>query len=323
MWGVLTQAAVAFACVQVGLWGWMGLKGLYKYCFMREKNLLARYGEGSWVVITGSSSGQGRRFALEFAKRGFNIVLTGSFRNSAVFQEIHMTYPGVMVRFEQMNFAEALADHYDFWAPFQRVFAELDVSVLVNNVGHRVAWDPYHEMPFAKMKDTVVVGTIPQVRLTQLALKHFLKRVKHSAIVWITAQTTHPCIFPGMSDGVLTVPYLACYEAANAFGYHHANSIVEEYKSNKALDLINITPGAVLTENTGFLNKVCFATKADSFVRTVLRFMGNVQGETCAYWGHALSLVMLSVFPMVKPYVIPKVGKGIAKAYMQMKAKRY
>ena len=38
------------------------------------KNLLSRYGK-SWAVVTGSTSGIGYEFALQLAKKGFNIIL--------------------------------------------------------------------------------------------------------------------------------------------------------------------------------------------------------------------------------------------------------
>lgn len=56
---------------------------IYKNFLRRGRNLTARYGDKSWVLITGSSdgmltvySGIGRAFAHSFAKRGFNIILS-------------------------------------------------------------------------------------------------------------------------------------------------------------------------------------------------------------------------------------------------------
>lgn len=39
------------------------------------RNLKQRYGENSWVMVTGASDGIGKGFCEEFAKLGFNIVL--------------------------------------------------------------------------------------------------------------------------------------------------------------------------------------------------------------------------------------------------------
>jgi 17beta-estradiol 17-dehydrogenase / very-long-chain 3-oxoacyl-CoA reductase len=49
---------------------------VYKNILRKRRDLLARYGDASWVFITGSSDGIGRAFAHAFAKRGFNIVLS-------------------------------------------------------------------------------------------------------------------------------------------------------------------------------------------------------------------------------------------------------
>jgi len=40
-----------------------------------EKNLIGRYGQGTWAVITGAAEGTGKAFSTELAKRGFNLVL--------------------------------------------------------------------------------------------------------------------------------------------------------------------------------------------------------------------------------------------------------
>ena len=50
---------------------------LLKYFVLPRKDLKARYGAGSWVVITGASDGLGKQYAIELAKEGFNIVLMG------------------------------------------------------------------------------------------------------------------------------------------------------------------------------------------------------------------------------------------------------
>jgi NADPH:quinone reductase-like Zn-dependent oxidoreductase len=43
--------------------------------FSPRIDLAARYGKGTWTVITGGSEGIGYAFAKQFAELGFNIVL--------------------------------------------------------------------------------------------------------------------------------------------------------------------------------------------------------------------------------------------------------
>ena len=55
----------------------MSANALLKYFILPRKDLGARYGRGSWALITGASNGIGREYALELAREGFNIILMG------------------------------------------------------------------------------------------------------------------------------------------------------------------------------------------------------------------------------------------------------
>ena len=198
-----------------------GLKGFHKYFILKEKNLIERYGEGSWVVITGASSGQGYDMALAFAERGFNLLMIGSKRTDETETYIHTTYPLVKTKVIHKDFRKAFED--DFFNDIQESFHEIgdNLSILVNNVGHRVGWNPYHEMDASYIKDVIATGTIVQSRLTHMVIPTFMKRKQQdikSALINITAQCMHPNFLFGLTlSNEISVPYLSVYEAANAF----------------------------------------------------------------------------------------------------------
>jgi short-subunit dehydrogenase len=291
---------------------------LYKYS-LPERDLAKWYGRGSWVVITGASRGQGRLLALEFAGRGFNLILIGSARTEEVIKEINLRYPDVKIKFVEKDFGQSV--NPEWWTDITALFegGEYDISVLVNNVGQRSASKPSHVQKDSELSGSIITGTFPQVKLTNLALEHMTRRLvhkpnMHSAVIFNTAQCMHPVM--GLSQYFspeITVPYLAVYEAANAFGFYHANSIIAEYSGQskyKNIDFLNITPGAVLTENTsGALEKVLFAVPAEKFVKNIIGLMGgNWRGATCAYWGHELAPVLISFAPWVKAKILKDVG---------------
>ena len=255
-----------------------------KYFLMTEIDILERYGKDSWVLITGASSGQGKRFAIEFAKRKFNIILSGSKNIEVVAAKIEEKY-GVKTKCILVNFNDAYKD--DFFDVFKNTLDTLpgELSVLVNNVGHRVAWEPYHEMPSSIIRDTIVCGTMVQANLTQIAINKFLKRKSRSALINITTKCVYPNIW-NFAESSISVPYLSVYEASNAFGFFHSNSIQKEYKEQ--FDILNITPGAVITENTPFLKGIPLVIDVKQYVRNIFTFMGQIQGVTCAHWGHEL-----------------------------------
>jgi hypothetical protein len=180
-----------------------------------------------------------------------------------------------------------------------------------------VGWKPYHEMNAAYIRNSIATGTIVQSRLTHMAIPFFLKRKaqahdeaqaqvleeaslkkRTSALVNITAQCMHPNFLFGVTmTNEISVPYLSVYEAANAFGFYHGNSIYHEYKDQ--FDILNITPGAVITEN-------------------IMKMLGQVhESHTCAYWGHALSNYLINLAPIMKYPTLKKVGETIAADFMQ------
>jgi short-subunit dehydrogenase len=358
---------------------------IYKYS-LTEKNLIQRYGTGSWTIITGASSGQGRCMALKLAARGFNLILIGSVRTKQVIREISDKWPSVQIKFIEKNFSESYDDSWwqnDIIPLFDGTY---DISILFNNVGQRSANNPSHKQSIESITGTIITGTLPQVRLTNLAIEYMITRPEnlHSAIIFNTAQCIHPVIGLSQYYGAeITVPYLSVYEATNAFGYYHASStaesqllvhpegvrlmdsrssvgvydksaphgIITEYGSNPKynhIDMLNITPGAVLTEKTEpMLHNTMFAVKADKFIdnipwgadlsytptllresinRTpsgctsnwdsaVLRLMGNWQGTTCAYWGHELAPILISFAPWLKRRILSDVPWGADLSY--------
>ncbi len=70
-----------------------------QYAFTKELDLPKRYGDGTWVLITGPSSGMGERFAHEFAKRDFNLLLVGSKRTKRVIREIKKIHKNIQIKF--------------------------------------------------------------------------------------------------------------------------------------------------------------------------------------------------------------------------------
>jgi short-subunit dehydrogenase len=293
--------------------------GIYKYFIIKELNLIERYGKGSWVIITGASSGQGYDFAIAFAKRGFNILMIGSKRCIETKTFINTHYPNVKTKMIIKDFRKAFQD--DFFNDIEKEINNIGINnaLLINNVGHRVGWKPYHKMNPNYIRDTIVTGTIVQSRLTHMLIPYFLERNKigvKSGLINITAQCMHPNFLFGITmSNEISVPYLSVYEASNAFGFYQGNSIYKEYEG--IFDILNITPGAIVTNNTKYLSETIFNIESKIFVDNVISFIGNIQGTTCGYWGHALSTYLINFAPFIKDKILNNVGEIITHNFMQ------
>ena len=54
-----------------------------------------------------------------------------------------------------------------------------------------------------------------------------------------------------------------------------------------------------------------------------MKLIGNVQGTTCAYWGHALSNYLINLAPNMKDSLLKKVGETISADFMQKPKRDY
>lgn len=291
-----------------------------QYMVMKELNLSERYGKNTWAMITGPSSGMGRQFAHRLAKRGFHLYLVGSKRTQKTIKEINKLYPDIQIKFTELNFANSFESN--FFDPIEKSLQEIDLSILINNVGHRVAAKVYEDMPIEDMKSTIAVGTLVQSKLIQYAIRMFKQRRKKSCIVNITAQCTlNTDLFNTSTE--LSVPHLACYEASNSYGFFHAKSVYAEIKDKYPnIDFLIITPGAVKTENTeSVLRNTIFAVDVEIFVDNIIKLMGNQNGIKCAYYGHSLSSALINLFPFVdRDSILSKIGDDFAT---KTKRKKY
>lgn len=280
---------------------------LWKFYWIQELPLADRYGANTWVLITGASAGMGKQFAIEFAKRGFSLILAGYKQCIDVAEFCEETYM-VETRVIVCDFIDAWKD--DFFIPFEKVMKDVELSILINNVGHRVGWNPYREMPLHIIRNSIACGTMVQATLTRIALARFASRqnkAKKSAIINITAQ----CNYTGIclqDNTILSMPYISVYEGSNAFGLYQSASIAKEVGDE--IDILTIMPGAVITENTPFLKDAPFAIDCKSFVHNCIGMLGHVKHPTCAYWGHHISSILLN---FISIDTVKYIGKKIAE----------
>lgn len=158
------------------------LTSLCRCLLRRPKNLIKRYGEGSWVFITGSSEGIGKAIASEFAQKGFNIILSARTKAKleAAKEELQAQFSGVEVRTLAVDYSHSTEP--SFIKDKLRELEGLDISVLVNNVGVDVL-NYYHRLSEEEILRLVNINCGACSVLSHQLIPHFLSRPSQSAII--------------------------------------------------------------------------------------------------------------------------------------------
>ncbi|RZS13857.1 hypothetical protein BHM03_00045484, partial [Ensete ventricosum] len=149
--------------------------------FLRPGKDLRRY--GSWAVVTGSTDGIGRAFALQLARRGLNLVLVG--RNPDKLRDVADAVRGARdppIRVETVV-VDLAGDLVDGVARLRTAIQGLDVGILVNNAGVSYPYARFfHEVDEELMRNLIKVNVEGVTTMTQAVLPGMLER-KRGAIV--------------------------------------------------------------------------------------------------------------------------------------------
>ena len=209
------------------------MRFVYTQYFRKRKDLLNRYGQGSWVVVTGASDGIGLGFAVEFARLGFNICLISRTRSKLESAQatVQAANAAVTTRIVVADFR--FSGEQQFWDDIARQICDLDVSVLVNNVGINRT-ERFNTIDPSFLRDVVAVNCTSQLLMTRLLVNSMLKRPLKSAIISISSVA-----------GLRPLLYLSPYSATKAFNDFFSRSLHLEV--GHKIDVLSLRAGYVVS----------------------------------------------------------------------------
>ena len=138
------------------------------------------------------------------------------------------------------------------WTSLYQRFADLDVSVLVNNVGINLT-EHFNATPLSFLLDVIAVNCAPQALLSRLVVNAMLARSQRSAIISVSSVA-----------GMRPLLYLAPYSATKAFNDFFSRSLALECSEN--IDVLSLRPGYVVSNMSKLTTKGGFVL--DRYVRT-------------------------------------------------------
>ncbi len=134
---------------------------------------------GNTVLITGASSGIGRAFAQEYAKRGNTVLACG--RRGERLEEIAGEYPTVVPRVCDVS-DDSERTELARWA----ISEYPDINILINNAGVQLVADLTRPVDLLRIRSEVETNLIAPIHLTSLVARHLADK-REAAIINISS----------------------------------------------------------------------------------------------------------------------------------------
>ena len=187
----------------------------------------------SCTLITGASTGIGREFVREFARRKNDMVLVS--RSESSLQQLSAEVspsgsPNIHICAEDLGDPESPRRIYDYCTK-----NALKVELIVNCAGFGFAGD-YASMPLEELQEMVQVNTAAMALLVRLFIPDMISQ-KKGGIINVSSVS-----------GFQGVPFLGLYSATKSFMITLSESLHEEL-SDKGIKVVVVCPGYI---ETGF-----------------------------------------------------------------------
>jgi len=228
---------------------------------------------GDWAVITGATDGIGKAYAMEFARRGLNVVLISRTMSKLeqTAKEIESKH-GVQTRVLAMDFTRDLAAYQGIRAGLEG----LDVAVLVNNVGMNYDHPEFFtEIPDDKFsQDIINCNSLSVTLMTRIVLPHMVAKRK-GVIINLSS-----------FSALMPTALLVQYSATKAYVSQLSSGLATEVRA-KGVIVQSTTPAFVCSNMSKYKSPRLFVPSAQQFVRSQLRTVG-LETETFGSISHSI-----------------------------------
>lgn len=254
-------------------------EGYYYLRALCARKNIKKYGVGSWALVTGSTDGIGLGFAKVLAKNGFNIILVA--RNPEKLQNVEeeLKFHGVKVLKIVKDFSKCPENPTEFFTDIDSKTRDLDVSIIVNNVGCAFAGH-FHELTAQNLADQNALNLWPIVYLSKIFIRRMLNRAVPSAVINVSS-----------TGSIVPVSGLTVYCAGKSFDDLFTLDLNEEVRylvgqeKLQDIDILSLQPAFVDTPMTKDFKKKPLVITPEVCAENALRVLGKVNYSSC-HWKH-------------------------------------
>uniref|UniRef100_A0A8D2ZKW0 Hydroxysteroid (17-beta) dehydrogenase 3 n=1 Tax=Scophthalmus maximus TaxID=52904 RepID=A0A8D2ZKW0_SCOMX len=265
-----------------------------KQWFPMSKTFFTSMGE--WAVVTGASEGIGRAYAFALAEQGMSVVIMSRTKETLdqVAKEIG-DKTGQRVKVAVADFTKE-----DVFGEIEGQLQDLNVGVLVNNVGMLPSYFPGRFLESAELDQTIT-------KVINCNVKTMAKvRERKGVIV-------------NISSGIACIPFpmYTLYAASKVFVERFSQGLQAEYK-DKGIIIQTVAPFGVSTRMAAYQQTNIVTSSPEDFVKSSLQYLragDKTHGSVChTVMGWLLQSIPLqviyaeSVLSSLQDYIKKKTG---------------
>ncbi|XP_035730056.1 inactive hydroxysteroid dehydrogenase-like protein 1 [Vespa mandarinia] len=264
-------------------------------------NLRTKFGE--WAVVTGSTDGIGKAYAMELATRNINLILISrsldKLENTK--SEILNVNPNIEVRIIQADFSKGKLIYEEIKPQLENV----PIGILVNNVGKQYSYPMYlNEVPEDELWDIITINVGAATMMTRLIIEGMKKRRK-GAIVNISSGSEHQ-----------PLPLMTVYAATKVYLKSFSNAIRIEY-SKFGITVQHLSPFFINTKmnafNPIFQVSSVFVPNPTTYAKNAIATLGKVDSSS-GYWAHDIQTFISLITPV---WIRAKIGWLMNKKFRE------
>lgn len=228
---------------------------------------------GKWAVVTGATDGIGKCYAEELARRGFSLMLIS--RSQEKLDDVARSLED-QFKVETKTIAVDFG-RLDIYTKIQEGLANLEIGVLVNNVGVSYHYPEYYlRIPDLDnfINNMINVNITSVCQMTRLVLPQMVERSK-GVILNISS-----------ASGMYPLPLLTVYSSTKAFVDFFSRGLHEEYR-RQGIIIQSVLPFFVVTKMTRIRKPTLDKPTPERYVAAELSTVG-LQSQTNGYFPHAV-----------------------------------